>query len=395
MKVKNLTLEAVLLLLLVLTYFLNIALKAGLNIYVYMIFLYFVYLVRNVRYYSKLEPFFYFYLLYFIVLAFLGALNNNYSVYFYYDIIAFLCILFTLISLRFSKVSFYTTYWPQLGIYINIIAIAFSFYHVFAHGITVASITGGRGLENVKQGELMSPKYYLNVSFFLYPLVLYIKGKKTTIIYHLSILMFIFFSLAMGSRGTTIAGIIVFILTYLRYNAIDYTFKTIFSANFLKYMLFAGLGFILVYQITPVASAVDYLFDRFVSQDLGGARTEEAWEIYNNFTFNELLFGKGFGAANTFWIFNDVQNGVNNAHYGWMFLILKGGILLVIFIYLKIILSIIKLFRNNQLAPYSISLIGFLLLEYSHTNFNNFLNLGLMFIMLSASSVIKVRYNDN
>jgi hypothetical protein len=395
MKVKNFTLEVILFLVFILICYFNAAFKTGLNIYIYLIILYVILLARNISYFNKFDTFFYLYITYIVFLAFLGALNSNYEIYYYYDVIAFLCIIFTMIPFRFNNEFFFTKYLPQLGIYINVIAIGFAFFHLIKHGINIASLAEGRGLDDIKEGQIMSPKYYLNASFFFYPLIIYLKNKNTSLIYHISIAMFIFFSLAMVSRGTTTAGIIIVILTHLRSRNTSLSFKTIFSANTFKYIMYAVVGFIIAYQIPAVASATDFLIYRFESEEVGAGRTEEAWEIYNNFSFNELIIGKGLGAANTYWIFSDVPNGVNNAHYGWMFLILKGGVLFTVFIYTKVILSIVKFSRNSLLSPYGISLIGFLLLEYAHTNFNNFLNLSYMFIALSASTAITKKTYGN
>jgi len=287
----------------------------------------------------------------------------------------------------YSNTSFFFNVLPKVAFVINILSLTFLLIFILLNGFTMASVENGRGLDDLTT-KLMSPKYFLSSSLFLYPLKTYINEKKKRIVFDVAIISYIFFSLAMASRSTTIIGIIVLIATNLNLKQIKINFSLFFNKRF-QFFVFIGIfSAIILYQIPKIASAADFLVYRFTEEEnLGESRTEEALEIFKALSTSELFFGRGLGAANTYWIFDDVPNGVNSVHYGWMFLILKGGIFFLIFIYGKIILKTIFFLRNKKLVPYGITLIAFLILEYSHTSFNSFYNLSFMFLALSAFTI--------
>jgi hypothetical protein len=256
---------------------------------------------------------------------------------------------------------------------------------VLQNGLTISSLEFGRNLDNIEEGKLMSPKSFLYGSLYLYPLIRYLDSKKDKLIYHISIFLFVFFSLAMGSRGTTIIGIIVVILSNLSLNKANYSNK-IFS--FSKVRIFFSIFIILfiLYQIPILSSSVKYLIYRLLygEEYIGASRMEEVTEIFKHLNLRQLIYGKGLGGANNYWIFSGDLHGVNTVHIGWMHLILKGGVLLLCLIYGRLFYAIKIMWKNNT-RPYCIILIAFLLTEFSHTNFNSIQNISYMFIAMSCS----------
>jgi hypothetical protein len=230
-----------------------------------------------------------------------------------------------------------------------------------------------------QEGEVLSPKFFLYPSLFLYPLIGYLDSKKDKYIYNISILLFIFFSLIMAARGSTVVALIVISLSNILIK------KQITIVKFVRYLCICVCLLSIIYCIPVLKSSIEYLVYRYENEQLTGVRMEEATDILNNLTRKQFVFGKGLGGANTYWIFSDLPHGVNTVHYGWAFLILKGGIILLCLIYGKILLSIWKLWKTRDKIPYAIILITFLLLEFSHTNFNSIQNLSFMFIALSYS----------
>jgi hypothetical protein len=358
-------------------------------------FLSFTYFIYVLKYFKKLirllssNRFFLVYIIFVIVLLFYGLILNNYNSYVLVDFFSFSSFLMILICFKNKKIIiFYTNIFPKLGVYINLISILFVIYYLFNYELTFASILVGRNLEIIDDGQLMSPKYLLYGSLFLYPLVVYLKSRTERLIYHFSIFLFLLFSLAMASRGTVVIGIITIVLTHLHANGIRFNIKAVLNFKFIKYFFLLIILFLILYQNPVIGSATDYLIYRFTEEQTGELRSQEAQAIYDNLSSFELIFGKGLGAANSYWIFNQTPNGVNNTHFGWMFLILKGGLIFLTFIYGKIILSIISLIKHTLLVPYAFLLITFLLLEASHTNFNSFYRLIFLFISISAASNI-------
>lgn len=346
---------------------------------------------RNIRYIFKFEKYYLLYFIYLLILLLKGLYYENFSSYILFDIVCFSAFLISLIAFGFkssySKPSFFIDELPKIAYVLNISSLFFLVIFIILNGFSMASVENGRGLDDLTT-KLMSPKYFLTISLFFYPLKSYVTEKKKRIVFDLAIISYIFFSLAMASRSTTIIGVIVLIATYFNTKQIKINFSLFFNKRFHIFIFLGVISALMLYQIPKIGSATDFLIYRFTEEkNLGESRTEEALEIYKALSTNELFFGKGLGAANTYWIFDDVPNGVNSAHYGWMFLILKGGILFMIFIYGKIVVNIIFFLRSKELVPYGITLSAFLFLEYSHTSFNSFFNLSFMFIALSAFTI--------
>jgi hypothetical protein len=395
---KNFLLEGKLFIVFNIIYFLNLIVDVNIDLKLIFAVILIIYLFINFKNIYKIEKYYLFYTFYLLLLFFIGISNNNFSSYIYYDILCFSSFLIILISFRYKSTAFNSSFFnnelPNIAFVLIILSFFFLLIYIYKFSFNIASIENGRGLDDLET-KIMSPKYFLTSSLLFYPLKFYVSKKRKRIIFDISIIIFIFFSLAMSSRGTTSIAVIVFILTNLQIKNIKINFKILLNKKFIFMIVIAFFSLIVLYQIPLIRSAVDLLIYRFtVEGKLGEHRTLESSIIYNSLSFYELIFGKGLGAANTYWIFNNVPNGVNNVHYGYMFLILKGGILFLIFIYAKIIIKLISFLKSKELVPYGIILFSILLSEFSHTNFNSFYTLSFLFITLSASIPVKNQIRD-
>ncbi|MBA6156289.1 hypothetical protein H3Z83_07155 [Tenacibaculum sp. S7007] len=341
---------------------------------------------RNILYKQLKLNFFIFYFLFLIYLLFLGVINENFSSYLFFDLLTFSSIIFIFLIGKEDKQSYFYKTLPRLGVWINIISLSLALLYVLNYGLTTSSIKTGRGLNDLK-GSLFSPKYLMYGSFFIYPLVVYVKNKTDKLIYLIGMVFFIAFSLFMGSRGTTVIGIVVMGITYYVESKIEG--KKILKLGRLVLIFFGLILFAVFSESNKIFSSIEYLLLRFESGKVGVHRNEEAFSVINSLTTSELFTGRGLGASNKYWIFSDLINGVNNVHYGSVFLLLKGGFFFLFMIYIKIISSLIKLWKHDVLKPYSIILITFIITDFSHNNFNNFANLIFMFVALTATNLIK------
>jgi hypothetical protein len=369
-------------------YFLEFTMAKEYNIIIVFAILLLFYFVRNLKYIKYLDKYYFFYFIYLFLLLIKGFYNANFKSYLFYDLVCFSTFFICLIVFRkkCSSVnnSFFLDIYPRAAYIVTIISLLFLLVFISMHGFTMASMEHGRGLDDLKT-KLMSPKYFIGSSLFLYPLKSYIKDKIKRLVFDAAIVGYIFFSLAMSSRSTIIIGIMVMIATNINLSYKNINLSLMWNYRFISFILIVIFTILFLYQIPTIASATDYLILRFnEDESFGQARTEEANDILDGLALSEFLFGKGLGGSNTYWIFESLPNGVNSAHYGWMFLILKGGIFFAVFIYGIIISKIISFSRNKNLIPYAISLFAFLVLEYSHTNFNSFYNLSFMCIALAA-----------
>lgn len=362
-------------------FLLNLYLNKDIKLHLYacICIIYLLYLLKNFIRIYKLNKYVYLYVIYVSFLLFLGVYNKNYNSYLFYDFLGFFSILFILLPFSYKDTScFFNKYLPKIGVYLNILCIVFAIIFILKRGILISTMED-RLMYGEQEGEVLSPKFFLYPSLFLYPLIGYLDSKKDKYIYNISILLFIFFSLIMAARGSTVVALIVISLSNILIK------KQITIVKFVRYLCICVCLLSIIYCIPVLKSSIEYLVYRYENEQLTGVRMEEATDILNNLTRKQFVFGKGLGGANTYWIFSDLPHGVNTVHYGWAFLILKGGIILLCLIYGKILLSIWKLWKTRDKIPYAIILITFLLLEFSHTNFNSIQNLSFMFIALSYS----------
>ena len=344
--------------------------------------------IRNIHYLKYFGKFLIRYFSIIILLLFIGVYNLNYSSYIFYDLICFGSILICFNKIYFTRPKdFYILLWPKCAYIISLFSIISLIIYIIVFGYSVASIENGRGLDDMI-GKIMSPKYFVAASIFIYPLKFYFTNKWINAIFKMNIMAYIFFSLAMGSRGTTLIAIFIFsIANYFDpYATSSFEVKKLISKKAILSFFSIIIIILMLYNIDQVRNAIDYLVFRFNNENLGEDRFNEAQYVYNSLSVVELLIGRGLGAANGYWP-SDNPYGVNIVHYGWMFLILKGGIFFLVFIYSNIIIALFKLYKVPEFRPYSLALISFILLETSHTNFSSFLNMSFVFIAFAASII--------
>jgi hypothetical protein len=281
--------------------------------------------------------------------------------------------------------SFFTHDLVNFAYIINIISLIFCAIYLLKFGLTFGSIEQGRGVL-VEDSTILSPKELLYNSLFFYPLISYCKSNRKLFVFHFSLGLFIIFSLAMASRGTSVIAIFVLFISLMHKKRVPISFKIFVNLKFWKIVILTIVVIIGSLQIPKVADSLDLLILRFTESDtsISAERDDEASEVLNGLSNSQFYFGKGLGGANTYWIFEFKANGVNNVHYGWLYLIMKGGVFFLIFIYTYIIFVLVSLFKNQTLRPYAISLAAFVLLEFTHTSFNSYYRLIYLTLSLSA-----------
>lgn len=327
--------------------------------------------------------------LYFLYLLFKGLVNNNFISYVQID---FFCFLFFLLVAFYprkkGKLDFFLVDFPKIGLYVNLLGIIFSFYYFYLFGFQFSSMEVGRALVQDKE-VLMSPKYILSGSLFVFPLVSYVKKRGVVLLYYFGVTLYILTSLAMASRGTTLMAAVIIFLSLLHNKNIKISYKMIFNRKFLSIIGSIFLVLCLLYTQPKVGASVRYLNYRLFhgKSETAKHRKDEAQSVYDNISASVMLTGKGLGGANNYWIFENVKNGVNSAHFGWVYLILKGGVILVIIVYGGMLFAFIRLWRMKLMRPYSLIILLVFLLELSHTNFNNIYHLLFLGFAISASTL--------
>jgi hypothetical protein len=120
------------------------------------------------------------------------------------------------------------------------------------------------------------------------------------------------------------------------------------------------------------------------SENYSTGRNIEAESYFSSIQTDELIMGKGIGGAQTVWIWKDVKYGVSMLHLGYAYLILKGGLVFMIFIYIVSLIALWRLFsRKGIYQIYATVIFLFLFLEFSHTQWLFPINLILYMMALS------------
>jgi hypothetical protein len=121
-------------------------------------------------------------------------------------------------------------------------------------------------------------------------------------------------------------------------------------------------------------------------------RDTEVYGLFKDFSNEELIFGRGAGAEQKFgfWKFKPAPgtHGINFTHFGFLNLIFKGGIVLLILVYGVSLYSLVKLFLMGERRYFFVILL-YLVYEISHTLFINYFHLVLLWISISYAFYLK------
>ena len=98
------------------------------------------------------------------------------------------------------------------------------------------------------------------------------------------------------------------------------------------------------------------------------------------------LVGRGMGGSNRTWIWEELPYGVAMLHYGFGHVLLKGGIIFVLFIYSLTIFALYNLWRYSGEHCWFWVLIIFLITGFAHTEWGYFFPV--IFFWLSISQAV-------
>ena len=112
--------------------------------------------------------------------------------------------------------------------------------------------------------------------------------------------------------------------------------------------------------------------DAVLNDDITTGRAKEMQEYLNqNLTVLEYLFGRGFGGIKVDdKSYNPFIGGPEMMHFGPVHAFLKGGIALVLILYLPLLVSIFKYWRNPNLSHVAFILLYFLVTNMQTTTWN-------------------------
>jgi hypothetical protein len=317
----------------------------------------------------------------FIILFLRGLLNYNYEKYILGDIISFSFVVF--IIFFNSNIAFYNFKYmipiimaKLLIIFIPLSLIAFFIFGNISSEMERALILGGAINEKV----LFYPILFAPLLIpFIFDMKLYL---KFTVIF--ANLLLILFGVLTATRSTFALPLVAFLLVFVLQRRISLKRVIIVCLIFLG---FFELG--LFTDNTLLNNKANYLFSRIEDdKDFSSGRNSEIIDLFEEYNVTEFVIGRGAGGTQKFGFWKDIDTplnlGANMGHYGFTHLLLKGGFILLITIYGLAFWSIINLYRRGD-RKFMIVIILYLILEVSHTQFNNLAFLLLFWISISYS----------
>jgi len=195
--------------------------------------------------------------------------------------------------------------------------------------------------------------------------------------------------LAFGFLTATRVTIVIALFPILYY-AWSLTRKNLLKFSLLVSLIFFPLVFLYFnFSHSPVFKSTILRFE--ISENYTSYRTDEFDGFVKEYKSYEYAFGRGLGGAHYYGIWKDFSHiyGMNMAHFGFLHLFLKGGLILLIFIYFIDIRAIIRLIgRRNKdplAIPFLFVILMFIIYEISHTRFLDSYYLIFLFSAISYS----------
>jgi hypothetical protein len=313
----------------------------------------------------------------FIILSFFyllfcirGVLRMNYSSYLYLDIIKFSSFTMVLLPNALGK------YENQI---INLLK-SFKRYSFFVLLLAIISFLkqgiGPAQSLDTRFGEDESTSLYAAVDIVYYSIFFlmfprYFQNFKYKTVVVMSVFLMWVYSVFTLSRGLFLgSSTAIFCLIYDISMARKKPLRFLMIVTLIAIIIYSFFSVFLGSDTTNVVLGL--LKERFFNnEDFSGGRNEEELLLWMDFSSLEFFFGRGFGGANSTWIWADLPNGINMAHKWYLHLLLKGGL---IFVFLFVGINLMVFFKIIMQKKYLLLpfFILFFMASYGHTQFYSF-----------------------
>ncbi len=141
-----------------------------------------------------------------------------------------------------------------------------------------------------------------------------------------------------------------------------------------------------IYGLNSFYGALTEFNVRMTKEDFSSGRTEETQQFFESITPVECVIGRGWGGAQTTWIWSNLPHGVGMVHYGFSHLILKGGGILLVFLYGLAILGFARLWNGGtETRPYGLMLLIFIVGDIGHVQWINLQSVFFYWIAVSCA----------
>jgi len=324
------------------------------------------YALSFMKYFSDYYFYKFLLLLYVVFMMFEGV--DNYYIYYISDLSKYSLIFILFYFLRYNNQKY--NYVKLINLLVDFLyfAVPITIYLILVSGMKPAMAYDERLVLENGAAFNGDPAFLVKYSIFLVPFYSLLNRSKRNIVI-LSVLLVFVIGLMIVGRGLIVLstiGLLYFMMTefkVLSYRKIVFSLFLIMVLSVIFLMNYDDLNKLFGFFIYRSSEMVDFTTGRDVERDV-------YLQSINKFTF---FFGSGLGGANKTWIWKDMTNGMSMMHYGYMYQMLKGGLLWVVLFYLMIFLSIKEMIKSDDsVSKMSLySLILMIVYEMSHTLWAN------------------------
>lgn len=302
---------------------------------------------------TKISILFAFVSLFYLII---GVLNNNNLEYIFTDFLCFMPFVFLFVENKSFKSKFIDNEMAGLNRILPYLLIAsLGLFIYMGYDLTSTLVTRFAYNQESKL-NLFAP---LTPIFFIPFLLCYSKTQYNRIFVNLGA----FFILTMGFITQTKTIFIPVILAFI--------LRIVFGRNagdkvkyFLFFVILGILAGFLLNRFMP-ESFVNFT-EKFNSSDGSNMdRINESLEYLKKCNFYELILGKGFGGTKVFYG-EEFIGGINMIHFGFVHLIMKGGIILLGLMYFPLFYIIVKDTLQKEYAYVSMAFV-FIAMDLGHT----------------------------
>lgn len=342
----------------------------------------------NFRTLTKQNFIFFILAFYFFFLTISGILRGNYFNYVLFDTIIYSSVVF----LTFFNSNINSNNIPILFARLLPISLIFAFSTIFLFSDFTSLATRSLTSDNNSMADdswIVGP---LIIAPFLVPFISKMRNHLKIIVLVANITLLLF-----GILTATRSYILITILALLSLINFQKLFK--FKFLFITSLFILSLFFISLtetYTNSIFADQINLVTARFNSDgDFSNGRNSEVDGLFKEFNFFNFAFGKGAGAEQKFGFWENIignGHGVNFTHFGFLNLILKGGVVLLILVYGTAIYSLFVLLKHRE-KEYIFVILIYLTAELSHTLFINYF--AVLFLWIACSRALNIKSRKN
>ena len=282
----------------------------------------------------------------FMLALIIGLIKGNYDVYLLTDIFTFSLFLF----LSFDSSNFNRTYEDLIDKIkiIQPICILITIYFIYKTGFSV----GDLGHRVIFDRLLISPFALSN-------------SRKDLSVLASVVLMLIIGLMTLTKSVVLISLFALCINLFLR----ELSYKKIIFVVIIGILFFS----ITIYYLNiNIENQINSLLFRLDVDDITSGRSTELERYFEYSTLEELIFGRGLGGSHNYadWSWN-FEHGVPFCHYGFLNLIMKGGFIYLIILYITIVRSMSIMYRRKMIGGIFVLLLYFIM-DFGHTIFSTY-----------------------